>query len=62
LEPEDGTVSHTAIIYEAAEADPATDRITTRHGDHITTVVATGDAGPKSLAGLATDWSTRAPT
>jgi hypothetical protein len=48
-------VSHTAIIYEAAEADPATDRITTRHGDHITTVVATGDAGPKSLAGLATE-------
>jgi hypothetical protein len=46
-------MSHTAIIYEAAGADPATDRIVTRHGDHTTTVVATGDGDPTSVAGLA---------
>jgi hypothetical protein len=48
-------MSHTVIIYEAAEADPATDRITTRHGEHVTTVVATGDGAPQSVAKLAAE-------
>jgi hypothetical protein len=52
---EDEAVAHTVIIYEEAGADPATDRITTRHGDHTTTVLATGDADPRSVAGLAAE-------
>lgn len=43
----------TAIIYEAAGADPATERTTTEHGDHRTVIVATGDADPGSIAKLA---------
>jgi hypothetical protein len=46
-------MSHAAIIYEAPGADPATDRFTTRHGDHATTVVATGDGAPERVAELA---------
>jgi hypothetical protein len=46
-------MSHTAIIYEAAGADPATDRILTRHGNHATTVVAMADAAPQRVAELA---------
>jgi len=46
-------MSHTAIIYEETGADPAADRITTRHGEHGTTVVATGDADPQNVAKLA---------
>jgi Family of unknown function (DUF6506) len=48
-------MSHTAIIYGAPEADPATERVTTRHGNHATTVVATGDAAPESVAELAAE-------
>jgi hypothetical protein len=48
-------MTHTAIIYEEAGADPATDRIATRHGDHATTIVATGDGSPESVAQLAAE-------
>lgn len=46
-------MTHTAIIYEEDGADPATDRVTTRHGDHATTIVATGDGSPAGVAALA---------
>jgi hypothetical protein len=46
-------MSHTVIIYEAAGADPASDRLTTRHGDQTTTIVATDDGTPEAVAGLA---------
>lgn len=48
-------MTHTAIIYEEARADPATDRVATRHGDHATTIVATGDGAPESVAKLAAE-------
>ena len=48
-------MTHTAIIYEEAGADPATDRVATRHGDHATTIVATGDGAPESVAKLAAE-------
>lgn len=46
-------MGHTVIIYEASGADPATDRIVTRRGEHVTTVVATGDGEAESVAALA---------
>jgi hypothetical protein len=45
-------MSHTAIVYDAPGADPATDRVTTHHGEHVTTVVAIGDAAPERVATL----------
>jgi uncharacterized protein DUF6506 len=51
----DEAVTHTAIIYEATGADPAADRIVTRHGEHAITVVATGDGSPPSVAKLAAE-------
>jgi hypothetical protein len=48
-------MTHTAIIYEEAGADPAIDRIATRHGDHATTIVATGDGSPAGVAKLAAE-------